>query len=99
MSREELWVFQERNSPHLLGFRDLGSGCPPPQEQIGKIWRCGSPVEGDMLRTFLWAIVMLSFILGVIPCQPSPTGWDLCLQIMGLGLFGGKTIAHQLATN
>lgn len=30
MSREELWVFQERNSPHLLGFRDLGSGCPPP---------------------------------------------------------------------
>lgn len=71
----------------------------PPQEQIGKIWGCGSPVEGDLLRTFLWAIVMLSFILGVIPCQPSPTGWDLCLQIMGLGLFGGKTIAHQLATN
>lgn len=44
---------------------------------------------------------MLCFhlILGVIPCQPSPTGWDLCLQIMGLGLFRGKTITHQSGTN
>lgn len=44
---------------------------------------------------------MLCFhlILDVIPCQPSPTGWDLCLQIMGLRPFSSKTITHQSAAN
>lgn len=44
---------------------------------------------------------MLRFhlILGVIPCQPSPTGWDLCLQIMGLRPFSSKTITHQSPAN
>lgn len=53
------------------------------------------------LETLLWAVNCYapSLILGVIACQPSPTGWDLCLEIMGLGLFRGKTITHQSATN
>lgn len=34
----------------------------PPWEQIGKIQRCGSPVEGDLLRIFLWAVNCYAFI-------------------------------------